>query len=183
MGYGEALGLAWSRLETIKKQDIYAVKFLSDEYTVDICNHTVQSLSCNTPAHTHVAISVLHYLIVFLKGFPELSGSWISFPELDGGKGYFPAFKKRALDPIVRKYGKNPEGLLDLIERFSAKKVQIGDIGIALEGFPGIPVLITFWKADDEFSAQANMLFDSSIKEIFPTEDVVVMAGFIASVI
>ena len=117
----------------------------------------------------------------FQKGIPQPTEKWISFPELDGGKGYLPTFKKRALDPIVRKYGKNPEGLLDIVERFSAKRIPVGDIGVVLEVFPDIPVLITFWKADDEFSAEANMLFDSNIKEIFPTEDIVVMAGFIAS--
>ena len=181
MGYEEALNLAWDRLGTNQRQESYAVRFLGDEYTVDISGKSVISLSCNVPAPVHVAILILHYLFAFQKGLPPPTEKWISFPELDGGKGYLPTFKKRALDPIIRKYGNNPNGLLELVERFSAKRVQVGDIGIVLEAFVGIPVLITFWKADEEFSAEANMLFDSHIREIFPTEDIVVMASFIAS--
>lgn len=180
MGYEDALRLAWESLEKLKQQNSYTVKFLADEYSVATTNRTVISLSCNVPAPNFAAILILHYLIAFLKGIPKATGKWISFPELDGGKGYWPTFKKRALDPIVRKYGKNPQGLLDAVERFSAKRAQIADIGIALEAFPEIPVLITLWKADEEFSAEVNMLFDANIKEIFPTEDVVVMAGFVA---
>jgi len=180
MGYEGALNLAWDFLEKHKAQDSYAVKFLADEYSIDTQKRIVMSSSCNVPVHNHTAILILHYLAAFLKGLPDVTGKWISFPELDGGKGYLPTFKQRAIDPIVRKYGKNPEGLLDLVERFSAKRIQIADIGIALEAFPKIPALITLWKADEEFSAEVNMLFDANIKEIFPTEDVVVMAGLIA---
>lgn len=183
MGYEEALKLAWLKLETLKEQKIHSVKFLSDEYQADTAAKSVLSLSCNASAPTYVTILVLHYLISALKGLPALTEKWLSFAELDGGKGYLPTFKKRALEPIIRKYGKSPEALLDAVERFSAKRVQIGDIGIVLEAFTGIPVLITFWKADAEFSAEVNMLFDSNISQIFPTEDIVVMAGFLASAI
>jgi len=181
MGYSEALNLAWEKLDTLKKQNTYAVRFLADEYSVDTLRRSVDSLSCNTTAPVFIAILVLHYLLAEIKGLPQLTERWISFPELEGGKGYLPTFKKRALDPIIRKYGKNPEGLLSVIERFSAKKIQVGDIGIVLEAFIGVPVMITFWKADEEFSAEANMLFDANIKDILSTEDIVVMAGFIAA--
>ena len=49
------------------------------------------------------------------------------------------------------------------------------------EAFENIPVLIKLWKADAEFAADANMYFDASIKNIFCTEDIVVLAGFIAA--
>ncbi len=180
MSYQEALGKAWEKLSEIKKQDIYSVKFLADEYSVDIIKQKVASLSCNAPAHDHIAILVLHYLIKQIGGLPGLTQNWISFQELDGGKGYYPTFKKRVLDPIIRKYAKSPGSLLSLVERFSAKRIQIADFGLSVEAFPKIPILITFWKSDDEFSAEANILFDASIKDILATEDTVVMAEFVA---
>lgn len=180
MAYQEALNKAWLELAKINSQEIYPLKFLADEYSIDIKEKSVISLSCNTPAQEHVKILLLHYLIKSIESLPKLTGSWISFQELDGGKGYYPTFKKRVIEPIIRKYAKSPEGILNLVERFSAKRIQIADYSVTLEAFAGIPVLITFWKSDEEFSAEANMLFDSSIKEVFPTEDIVVMAELVA---
>lgn len=180
MGYQDALNKGWSQLSAFKKQDSYSVRLMSDEYSVDINKRSVLSSSCNVPAHDYIIILVLHYLIKRLEGLPELTQSWISFQELDGGKGYYPTFKKRVIEPIVRKYAKSPEALLSLVERFSAKRVQIGDFAVVLEAFQGIPMLVTFWKADEEFSAEANVLFDTSIKDIFSTEDIVVLAEFVA---
>ncbi|MDP2939058.1 MAG: DUF3786 domain-containing protein [Candidatus Omnitrophota bacterium] len=181
MAYQDALGKAWAKILTIKKQANYSVEFLADEYTINTTNKSVISLSCNIPSPDHITILILHYLIKEIEGLPKEIMQWISFPELDGGKGYYPTFKKRAIDPILRKFANSPEGLLTLIERFSAKRVQIGDFGIVIYAFLRIPVLITLWRSDEEFSTQVNMLFDASIKNIFPTEDIVVLAGLIAA--
>ena len=41
--------------------------------------------------------------------------------------------------------------------------------------------MILIWRADEEFGPEANMLFDESIKRIFCTEDIVVLAGTVAA--
>ncbi len=180
MSYQDALNKAWTELLEVKKQDIYSLSLLSDEYTVDINNQSVLSLSCNAKASEHISILILHFLIKEIEGLPKLTESWISFQELEGGKGYYPTFYKRVIAPIVKKYAKSPSELVSLIERFSAKKIQLGDFGIVLETFKNVPILITFWKADEELSAEANVLFDANIKNIFSTEDIVILAEFAA---
>jgi hypothetical protein len=140
----------------------------------------VLSLACNALVKDFTAIIILHYLIQRLKSIPELTGEWLSFKELSGVEGYLPAFRKRSIDPIIRKYGKHPEAMLSVLDRLPGKKVSQGDVGIVLEAFAGVPVLITLWRADDEFGPEANILFDKSITKIFCTEDIVVLAGIIA---
>jgi hypothetical protein len=125
-------------------------------------------------------ILILHYLAQRLKGLPELTEEWLTFRELSGIEGYYPAFRKRSIEPIIRKYGSNPEGILETIERLPAKKVMQGDVGIVLEAFERVPVLIKLWRKDAEFGPDANMLFDRSITKIFCTEDIVVLAGMVA---
>lgn len=183
MGYDVALKKAWSQLQSLATEKIYSVKFLADEYTIDVKNQRILSLSCNAPAKEYYSILILHYLIKKTEGLPLISGNWISFKELDGGQGYFPAFKKRAIEPIIRKYGSNPDSILDIIERFPAKSVQFGDIGIVIEAFENVPLLITLYRGDEEFSPEANILFDRSISNILCTEDVVVLSGIVASLI
>ncbi len=180
MGYAAALSKAWSGLEGISKEENISVRFLSDEYTVDSGNRRILSLSCNAPVKDYIGILILHYLKRKLRGLPLINGEWISFKQLDGGEGYYPAFKKRVIDPIMRRYGSNPESVLELIERFKAKRIQLADFSIVLDVFDNVPVLITLWRGDEEFGPEANILFDKSIKDIFCTEDIVILAEFVA---
>jgi hypothetical protein len=181
MSYDVAINKAWDDLDKLKPKDSISVKFLGDEYTVDFKTRKIMSLSCNALAKDFTAILILHYLVSQLKGLPGLTGEWVSFKELSGVEGYYSAFKKRAIEPIVRKYGSHPEGILEVLERLPAKRVDQGDIGLVLEIFEGVPTMVTLWRQDEEFGPEANMLFDRSIMGIFCTEDIVVLAGFIAS--
>jgi len=181
VSYVAAIDKAWEELAKVNPQDNISVRFLADEYTVDYKDKKVISLSCNAAAKDFTVILLLHYLAGRLKGLPALTGEWVSFKELSGVEGYYPAFRKRAIEPIIRKYGSHPEGLLTVLDRLPAKRVKQGDIGIVLEAFKDIPAMVVLWRSDAEFGPEANILFDKSISRIFCTEDIVVLAGFIAS--
>ena len=180
MSYEIALNKAWEDVGTYPKDKKYAVSFLGDNYDVDLDKKEVFSLSCNVPAKTYVAILVLHYLKKTIESTLDTQGEWISFKELPGGEGYYPSFKKRVINKILQKYAKNPEALLDINERFKTKTDDTADASIVLYVFEKVPVMITLWKGDDEFGPEANVLFDKSIKDIFCTEDIVVMSEFVA---
>ncbi len=180
MSYDVAINKAWENLGQLKPDQSLSVKFLADEYSIDYKNRQVLSSSCNIPAKEHLEILILHYLFKKLKGLPLLSGEWGSFKELQSGEIYYPAFRKRAIEPILKKYGANPNGLLSVLERFPAQKAGQGDISIIVQIFEGVPVMIILWKGDEEFSPEANLLFDRSIAEIFGTEDIAVLVGFVA---
>jgi hypothetical protein len=180
MPYDDAFKKAYDELNTTAKQEKYTVKFLADNYEVYLTEKKVLSVSCNAVAPEHLAILILHYLIAKLKGLPRVRDEWISFNDLAGGKGYFAAFRKRAIEPIMRKYAKFPQDLVSCLERLPGKKIQYGDCALVLEVFEAVPVMVALWGQDEEFSAEANMLFDRSIIEVFSTEDVAVLAGIVA---
>jgi len=184
MTYDVALSKAWAELENLTQEKNHTVRFLNDEYGIDLEKKSVLSLSCNVSPKTHISILILHYLCRKLTGFPQPTGEWISFKQLDGGQVYYSVFRKRVLEPIIRKYGENPEGFVsELIKRFKAKEIKQADASVVLDVFDGIPVLITLWRGDEEFSPQANLLFDRNISEIFCTEDTVISAEIVASMI
>lgn len=180
MGYEIAINKAWDELLKLKPEGSVSARFLADTYTLDIAQRKVYSLSCNVPAKDYTAILILHYLAKKLQGLPALRGEWLDFKELSAIEGYQAAFRKRVIERIIRKYGHNPEGLLSVLERLPGKRVDQGDIGIVLEVCEGIPVLIQIWRPDEEFGAEANILFDKSVTEIFCIEDIVVLSEFIA---
>ena len=180
MGYEAALKKSWAELDSVLPQKTANVRFLADEYSIDLASRKVLSLSCNVPAKDYAVILILHYLTRSLKGLPPLTGEWVSFKQLEGGQGYYPTFKKRVIDPILRKYGSNPQALTGIVKRFKSRSVEMADAAVVIEAFEGVPVLLTIWKGDDEFGPEANVLFDKNIAQVFCTEDTIVMAGFVA---
>ncbi|HEC69408.1 MAG TPA: DUF3786 domain-containing protein [Candidatus Omnitrophica bacterium] len=180
MGYELALVKAYLELESLTSEKKFSVKLLADEYEVDLENKRIFSLACNVPAKDYLGVLLLHYLIRKVKGLPSLKGAWISFRQLPGGEGYFPAFTKRVIRPLLRKYKDNPERLLELTKRFKAEREGYPDLSISLEVLERVPFLITLQRGDEEFTPLANLLFDGSIKDIFSTEDVVVLSEFVA---
>ena len=181
MSYGKTLEKAWNDLAGSSGKTHFSIAMLADTYDIDLDNHTVISSSCNIPAKDHVAIILLHYLIKKSRhdAMPPLSGEWIDFNQLEGGDAYYPAFKKRTIGHLIKKYGSNPEALLDLSSRMPIKKAGRGDTGIIIQVLDGVDIMITMEKADEEFGPDANILFDKTVKEIFCTEDIVVLTEFV----
>jgi hypothetical protein len=154
---------------------------MADEYSLNVAARRMLSLSCNAPAKDFLSILILHYLAQELRGLPELSNQWLTFRELSGIEGYSDAYHKRTIEPIIRKYGKQPEALKETLRRLPARLSEGGDISIEVNAFANVPVLIKLWKADSEFGPDANIYFDASIKNIFCTEDIVVLAQLVVS--
>ena len=181
MGYEAALSKAWAELDAVAgKAQAAAVRFLADTYDVDRSQRLILSRSCNAPAKDFVSILLLHYAVKSLRGLPALRGQWISFRELSGGESYYSAFYKRSIEPLVRKYGTQPQAFLESGRRIGARELKQADAALQVEAFDGVPVVIELWKGDSEFGAEANMLFDAGISLIFDTEDIAVLGGFVA---
>ncbi|MFB0527614.1 MAG: DUF3786 domain-containing protein [bacterium] len=184
MGYEVAISKAWAELENLTAKKSHTIHFLDDEYIIDLEEKNILSLSTNVSPKTHISILLLHYLSRKLKGLPQPTGEWISFKQLDGGQFYYSVFRKRVLEPIIKKYGEKPESLTsESTKRFKAKELKQADASVVFEVFDGIPVFIKLWRGDEEFGAEANLLFDRSISEIFCTEDAVITAEVVASMI
>ncbi|MCX5709194.1 MAG: DUF3786 domain-containing protein [Candidatus Omnitrophica bacterium] len=165
MSYDVAINKSWEDLIKLNPPKSLSVKLLDDEYSVDITVKKILSLSCNIPAKDFTAIIILHYLASFLKGLPPVAGEWLTFREFSGIEGYYDAFKIRCIDPIIRRGIKNKNE----------------DYARVVDAFAGVPVLVKFWKGDDEFSPDANIYFDKSITGIFCTEDIIVLGGLVAA--
>ena len=168
MTYDAAVHKAWGDIGALYSgREPIALRFFSDEYSIDVAGRRVLSLSCNVPAKDFVSILLLHYLKAKLEGLPDITGEWVSFKELSGGEAYYPAFRKRAIEPIIRKHGKAPQGIYAVLDKVRGQKLQQADAALTVEAFEKVPLLIEMWAGDDEFGPEANLLFDKSIQKIF----------------
>ena len=153
-----------------------AVDFLDQRYELEYPGGMFKSIAGsddNLPLPTQILL--FHYLTN--KSEVLETGKLISFKELPGGSIYIQPFMNRAVNPLVRAFGNEPEALLEAAARIGGQANEHGDVGVTIRVFPRLPVTLTLWRADDEFPASGNVLFDSSAPAILPTEDYAVLAG------
>ena len=109
-----------------------------------------------------------------------LSGQLIAYQELKEGATYLPSFFKRAVKPIIDYFGQTPERLLDAAAEIGGYKTSLGDFAVTIPAFKRVPITLVVWRGDDEFPPNANILFDSTILDYLPVEDVNVLCQTIS---
>lgn len=124
-------------------------------------------------------ILLLHYLHK-ASGVP-LAGEWISFDKVPGGEIYLPVFRARSIDRLVRGFGGREEMLLETAQAIGGRPAEFGDVSVRIEALPRVPVLVILWRGDEEFSPSGNLLFDATVTQYLPMEDIVVLAGMVAT--
>jgi hypothetical protein len=122
-------------------------------------------------------ILILHYLTQ-AKGLP-LTGNLIAYQELREGAAYYPSFFKRAVKPIIDYFGANPERIYDASEKMGGYKASLRDVSVIIPAFSRVPITLVIWRGDDEFPPNANILFDSTILDNLPVEDINVLCQLI----
>ena len=152
------------------------VEFLGSHYKVGYPSGNFESVAISEgelPLGTQILI--LHYL----SNPSEVldTGKLISFKELPAGGIYIKPFTGRSIDPMVKIFGANPDRLVEVATSLGGQTNGLGDVGVTLRVFPRIPLTMVLWRADDEFPASGNILFDASAPLILPTEDYAVLAS------
>lgn len=122
-------------------------------------------------------ILVLHYL-TYAGGTPNLNKS-ISFKELPGGSIYIEPFTNRCIRPLIHLFGNNLASFQESAEKFGGVKREYGDMSYGFYPLPRIPVTLVIWAADEEFPANANIIFDESAADYLHTEDYAFLCGML----
>jgi hypothetical protein len=179
MGYETALHKAWHALRErgMPKQRL---RFLDQELEIDPAKETIASLSGDMQLRDFHEILVLHYLAGEHLAASIDDDPWLSFKELGGGEIYFSTFRKRAIDPILAKYGHRVRDIYPATQHYHPERIAYGTAAVAIKVFPKIRTALILWEEDEEFPPECTILFNAGTKEILPTEDIAVLAGIIA---
>jgi hypothetical protein len=116
-------------------------------------------------------ILLLHY-VTQAKGTP-LSDELISFKEISDAAGYFPTFYQRAIKPLVTYFGNSPERLLETAKLVGGRRADYGDVSVTVPALNMVPLTLVLWKGDAEFPPEGTIMFDRTITDYLPTEDII----------
>ena len=174
-GYHAAIELAESKLKSLEPQTVVKrarVEYDGGEYYVPWFGVPVKI----SEGKETERILWLHYLIS--EGTREPSqNDLISYREIPGAKFYEPKFIERAVNPLAKRFGKDPAALLSAGLKLNGVKADAGDYSVTLFPFPLIPVTYIIWEGDEEFPASANILFDRTAAGRLDAEDAAVLAS------
>jgi hypothetical protein len=120
-------------------------------------------------------ILLMHYLTNEFSVKP--TGDLISFRDMPGGQFYLGPFQSRSVKPLVGRIKNDIHLLKKNLDRFDWKETDLGDFSAIVDVFGPVKATLIYHLGDEEFPANAELLFDSSIKHLFVTEDVAVIAG------
>jgi hypothetical protein len=151
--------------------------FLNTSYAVGHPEGTVRLAGGEAIPDIAERILVLHYL----SADPPVgsSGKQITFADLPDGRFYNAAFLRRTRDQLLRAFGANPARLLTAGAAVGASATEVGDASLALRPFPGFGMTVVMWKGDDEFAAEASVLFDEDVRYYLCAEDIAVLSGIV----
>ena len=194
-GYGLALKLACEQLariddmeqqclksdaqyQVINSQKVVIVEYLNQLYKVALPDIEISPKDSEESVPLRDRILILHYLTQ-AKGTP-ISSKTIAYKELPEGANYFPTFSKRAIQPLVTHFGKEPHRLLDAARILGGHEADYGDVSVTINAFSRVSITLVLWRGNEEFPCDGNILFDSTISDYLPTEDINVLCEAIA---
>jgi hypothetical protein len=119
---------------------------------------------------TFFSLMVLLYLLNADEVEP--AHAWISAQEMKGGAAFFRGPHALPVEGLQKAFGKNPEAFALSGKHLGGVELLFGDRAFALMVFPKVPLAYILWKEDDEFPAQVNILFDSTIQKHFALDGI-----------
>ena len=174
-GYQAAIDLAKTKLDTLDPGLVVkriGAKWENGKYHIPWFGEFRELYTGSTTE----TILWLHYLISEGTKPPE-EINWIPYRDLPGAKFYEPKFVERGINPLIRRFGKNPEALIKAGLALNGKQSDMGDASIILYPFPLIPIIYIIWEGDDEMEAGGGILFDHTAVGWFNAEDMAVLGS------
>lgn len=119
-------------------------------------------------------IIILHYINT--ASGASLGADKIPYEDIPGLAGYLPVFERKAAKPLITTFGFDRHAFLDAGLSLGGKREDYGDVSFTLYALPRVPITFILWEGDEEFPPSIKILFDPSIREYLPLEDISVIS-------
>lgn len=164
------------RIPEINVKDSYLIMTqFNRRYGIHVNTGGIVAIEDKEPIH-NVAKLNLYTFIWYRSINAKQRGEWVAFEKLKGASVFGSAFKNGITDVIAKTFSGHRKELKEVLSDLGGIPLKYGDVSYEIQALPGIPIRIIFWEGDEEFSASANLLFDSSASEYLHVESIVSLA-------
>lgn len=162
---------------TLAGEDL-SLELLGTTYTLSWPDLVVREPSGDA-CSDHLRILLLDYLRQG-DGSPP-TGKWIGYQELPDGAFYRQAFQGYSGDRLVRELRGDVDLFRRAAESVGGGSIAIGDAGYAFQVLPKVPLAVVWWAGDDEFPANATVLFDEVAGHYLPVDGLAMLGSMLCS--
>ena len=153
------------------------VEFLRREYVIDHAEWTVKRADDGAAPSSFIQSLILTYLYT-ADGTPPID-RWVGFRELPDGLFYAQAFQGYTGAELVRDLNGDVAAFQQASEKLKGEALAIGDAGYVFQVLPRLKLAVVMWSGDDEFPAQAQVLFQESAPHYLVTEGLAIVGSLL----
>jgi Domain of unknown function (DUF3786)/Putative Fe-S cluster len=153
------LSVSATKLGGVYADGRLTLKILGKDFSVD----SIGQFFTDIHVHAWVAIPVLNY-VLYGEG-RSASGKWVPFRELNGGKTWYRLFGQLCEKPIKKVADTYTDLFDDIVHLFGGSQVERvydSDISVILYTLPKVPILVCYWRPEDDLESDLHLFFDDT---------------------
>ncbi len=143
----------------------YSLRIWDDLYFIDLTKEKITHKLTNAPPpHEYFDLLAMYYLLS--KKETVLTGEWISEKDIPGGSTFFRGPHKIPTDLITEQINNDLHNFKNRCEQLGGTPINMADAAYCFSITPDIPVVVLYWVGDEDFGAEAKILYDRSVAEL-----------------
>ena len=108
-----------------------------------------------------------------------LSGEWVTLSALGGGVHSASSPSGGMFRNAVERITRREDRLAEVLEHMGGVVMPKGEPGYQIPVFPFLPVYVQYWRGDEEFPPQLNLLWDRNTTRFLHYETVYYLTNFL----
>jgi len=140
----------------------YRLTVWGDAYAIDPGRHRIDCLSGSAqPHHDYFYLFMVHYLLS-VKAV-EVAGEWISEKDMPGGASFFRGPHEIPTAMIADRLEEDRGQFNQRCRQLRGIELKMADAAYGFTIAPRIPLAVLCWEGDEDFPAEAKILYDKTI--------------------
>lgn len=162
--------------ELVDHGNFLSIFHFGRQYRIDKQTGIITLFSSSDFVSSTVRLNI-YTLFAYAKPYAHIQDEWVPFERLKNARPFGPAFQKGNVQSFAQTFAGHLDKLEAAFQKLGGKRIPFSDMGYQIDAFSCIPIRFLFWDKDDEFSAQANILFDKSATDFIHVESTVTIAS------
>lgn len=152
----------------------YTLNVLGSDYVIYPKKQTIECADHPDPPKDFLSLFAIHYLLTCVETSP--SCEWISEKDMVGGVTFFRGPHEIPTALISDNVNNSLEQFNALGQKFNGQQLDMGDAAFSFKVTERIPMALLYWQGDEDFPAEAKLLYDSSLPKHFALDIVYALA-------
>lgn len=157
-----------------KDDACYSLMVWGSEYKIFPGQATIKCVDHQDSLKHLISLFALHYLLTCAETIP--SGNWISEKDMPGGVTFFRGPHEIPTHLITEKADNSVARFKSLCESLGGTPLEMADAAYTFHITERIPVAVLYWEGDEDFPAEAKLLYDRTLTDHFALDIIYCMA-------